>query len=304
MKIISFVKSLLPRIGKDQILEDIRVTSGELEQIVLPNYKHAADYFRINKTKSAAVKELSEAFYDRFDKGSIVKQSSIVGEVAVRLGFIQDNLNYVQAQIDELMERDVINEGLTAKKSILVRAADQISFISRFASDVLNYIYVQEAIEFGADTEESMQLAPAVQKNVVNGIKLFAAYISDYGIPNKEFEKLVLSVPDIVISSRNENSIIGMYKEREIDPFNSAYVQGFNNNPIYHLRLVFAEWQSSRYKATKEKKKLLELRLLHLKLLQEKKADSKVEAEINYIQSRVDRSERYMRDVEESVEMA
>ena len=303
MKLFSFVKALLPRLGKDQILEDLRITAGELEQVVVPNFKHAADYFRINKFKSDANKTLSEMFYQRFEKGSMSKQSSIVGEVAVRLGFVQDNLAYVQAQIDELMERDIINEGLTAKKAILVRAADQISFISRFSSDLLNYIYVYEAAEYGTEQQEAMQLAPAVQKRVIAGIKIFASYIGDYGIPNKEFEKLVLSVPDIVVSSRNENSIMGMYKEQEIDPFTSAYVQGFNNNPIYTVRLIFAEWQASRYKATKEKKKMLELRLLHLRLLQEKKNDSKIEAEIEYIQNRVDKMERSMREIEESVEM-
>lgn len=304
MKLFSFVKALLPRIGKDQILEDLRITAGEFEQVVIPNYRHAADYFRINKIKAAANKDLSDAFYQRLEKGSVSKQSSFIGEVEVRLGFIVQNLDYVQKQIDILMERDIINEGLTAKKAILVRAADQMSFISRFCSDLLNYVYVYEAMEYGSDQQESLELAPAVQKRVVNGVKIFASYISDYGIPNKEFEKLVLSVPDIVVSSRNENSIAGMYKEQEIDPFTSAYVQGFNGNPIYNIRLIFAEWQASRYKTTKEKKKMLELRLLHLRLLQEKKNDVKVEAEIVYIQNRVDKMERYMREVEETVEMA
>lgn len=304
MKIFSFVKALLPRIGKDEVLEDLRVTAGELEQIVTPNFTHAADYFRSNKMKSDANKDLSDAFYQKFDKGSVSKQTSFIAEVTARLPFLKENLAYVQAQIEELMERDIISEGLTAKKAILVRTAAHLSFISRFSVDLLNLVYVNEALETGADVEESMQLAPIVIKHVENGIKPFANYLSDYGIPNKDFVKIYTVIPDVVVSSRNEHSIVGVYNEKDIDPFKSAYVSGFAGNPIYTVRLLFAEWQASRYKANKDKKKMLELRLLHLKLMQDKKQDPKVEAEINYIQSRVDKIERSMREVEESLETA
>lgn len=304
IKIIDFIKSLLPRIGKDQILEDLRVTSSELDQLVIPNYEQAAAYFKIEKTKSDEVKSLSEDFYQKFDKGSVVKQTSIIGEVAVRLGFIKANLAYVQSQIETILERDVISEGLTAKKAILIRAANQISFVSRFSSDLLNYVYVAEAIKVDAGIEESMKLSPAAKKHIEKNIKVFAWLLSDYGIHSKEFEKIYTAVPDIVVSSRNEASIVGLFKEQDIDPFSSPFVLGFTGNPIYHVRLLFAEWQASRYKANKDKKKMLELRLLHLKLINEKKNDPKLEAEINYIQNRIDKVERYMRDVEESVELS
>jgi hypothetical protein len=304
IKLINFIKSLLPRIGKDQILEDLRITATELDQIVIPSYEQAAEFFKVNKPKSEMAKSLSEDFYRKFEKGAMAKQASIIGEVAARLSFIKQNLAYVQAQIEIVLERDILNEGLTAKKAILVRAANQISFISRFSSDVLNYVYVAEAIAVNVDVQESMSLSPAAYKHVQNNIKVFATLLSDYGIPTREFEKIYTAVPDIVVSSRNESSIVGLFKEQDIDPFTSPYVQGFTGNPIYHVRLVFAEWQASRYKANKEKKRMLELRLLHLKLINEKKNDPKIEAEINYIQNRIDSTERYMREVEEDVELA
>lgn len=304
MKIFRFIKAMVPRIGKDEILEDLRVTSGELEQVVAPSYLHAAEYFRSNKLKADANKDLSDAFYQKLDKGSMSKQSSFIGEIAVRIPFIKDNLQYVQSQIEELLERDVISEGLTAKKAILIRTASHLSFISRFSTDLLNIVYVNEAVASEAEVEESLQVSPAVVKHVSNNLGMFTNYLSDYGIPNKDFVKLFANIPDVNVSPRNENSISGLYKEKEVDPFTSAYVQGFAGNPIYHVRLIFAEWQASRYKSNKEMKKMLELRLLHLKLVNEKKNDAKVEAEINYIQGRVDKITRYMREVEESVEVA
>lgn len=303
MKIFDFIKAMVPRIEKDQILEDLRVTIGELEQVVAPSFLHAADYFRSNQFLSDKNKDLSDAFYRKFDKGSMAKQSSFIGEIAVRIPFIKDNLQFVQSQIEEILERDVISEGLTAKKAILIRTANHLSFISRFSTDLLNVVYVNEAVTADTKVKESLQVAPAIFKHIDRNLSSFAAYLSDYGIPNKDFVKLFENIPDIVVASRNEHAISGMYKEKDIDPFTSPYVQGFAGNPIYHVRLIFAEWQASRYKANKEMKKMLELRLLHLKLVQDKKSDPKLETEINYIQGRVDKIERYMREIEESVEV-
>ncbi len=304
MKLISFVKALVPRLSKEQVLEDIRITAGELDQIVAPCYKHAADYFKSNKFNSEACKSLSDSFYTKLDKSGIARQSNMVAEVALRVDFLKDNLSYVSAQIEELMERDIINEGLTAKKALLMRAAEHISFLSRFSSDLLSYVYTHESESYGTEVNPDLQLVPAVKKHVEANIGFFASYLGDYGMPNKEFSKIITQVPDVVISSRNENAILGTYKENEIDPFKGIYLSGFTGNPIYHVRLFIAEWQTARYKAAKEKKKTLELRLMHLRLVNEKKNDARLEAEIAYNQNRVDKLERYLREVEEDLELA
>lgn len=302
LKLVSFIKSLLPHMSKEQILEDLRVTSGELDQVVIPSFQDANEFFRVNKVSSDEVKDITEDFYQGLERGKIAKQSSIVGEVNVRLGFIKENLVYVQSQIEALLGRDVITEGLTAKKAILIRAANQLAFISRFSTDLLNYIYVQESSQVNADVAEVIELAPAVIKHVKANIKMFASLLGDYGISNDEFTKIYTKIPDVVVSAKNEAAVAGLFKQSDIDPFNSPFVSGFTGNPIYHVRLLLAEWQASRYKAQKEKKRMLELRLLHLRLIQEKKQDPKLEAEINYIQSRVDSIQRYMRDVEQDLE--
>lgn len=304
MKIFSFIKALLPHMTKDQILEDIRICAGEFDQVVTPNYRHAADYFRINKLKSEINKDLSDEFYHGLGKGSFPKQASLIGDVTVRLTYLQDNLSYVAAQIEAILERDVINEGLTAKKAILVRAASQFSFISRFAADLLNYVYVHETMEYKTEDGTDMSLAPAVKKHVEKDIKIFAMLLSDYGIPNKDFVKIIEGLPDVIVSSRNEAVISSAYKESDIDPFKAVYMNGFSGTPVYHIRLVFAQWEASRYKANKEKKKMLELRLLHLNLVNEKGGNAKIAAEIDYIQSRVDSIERSLRETEESLEPA
>jgi hypothetical protein len=62
--------------------------------------------------------------------------------------------------------------------------------------------------------------------------------------------------------------------------------------------MAIANYQIERYNSNKEKKKVLELRLLHLRLLNDGKNDPKIEKEINYIQRRVDSLDRKIKDSE------
>lgn len=303
MKITDFVKSLLPSLQKNQITEDLRITLSELEEIVTPSYRFATEYLKTSKIKSDKNKEIASQFYRNFDLQGSSKQPSYVGEINRRIEFVKENVVYLRSLVEKDFDELTVSEGMTAKKVVVVRAVSALSFISRFSTDLLNYMYVQEAIAVNAELDESLQLSPAALKHVERNIGHFASLLSDFGIPNKDFSKILLTLPEVVVSSRTDEALKGMYSDQQLDPFKSSYIQGFTGNPIYHMRMVVAEWQSNRYKSNKDKKKTLELRLLHLKLQNEGKDDPKIEQEINYVQGRVDKIERYLKDVEESLEV-
>lgn len=303
MKITDFVKSLLPSLQKNQITEDLRITLSELEEIVTPSYRFATEYLKTSKIKSDKNKEIASQFYRNFDLQGSSKQPSYVGEINRRIEFVKENVVYLRGLVEKDFDELTVSEGMTAKKVVVVRAVSALSFISRFSTDLLNYMYVQEAIAVNAELDESLQLSPAALKHVERNIGHFASLLSDFGIPNKDFSKILLTLPEVVVSSRTDQALKGMYSDQQLDPFKSSYIQGFTGNPIYHMRMVVAEWQSNRYKSNKDKKKTLELRLLHLKLQNEGKDDPKIEQEINYVQGRVDKIERYLKDVEESLEV-
>lgn len=302
MKILNFVKALLPRLEKDNILEDLRITISELDNVVYPAYQSAFEHFKSSKFKSDANQTLSTTFYRSFNNNKVVRQSNMVGEIFKRLQFIKENALYTAGQIEELFERDIISDGLTAKKAILIRSSEMISFISRYSSDFLCYLYINEAVHFNAEVEENLRLSKEKINFVEKNLSKFAAALSELGIPSKDYTKIVLEIPELNVGGKFSHAVAGVYKENDIDPMSGGFINGFVYNPIYHIRLTIAEWQAGRYKANKDKKKMLELRLLHLKLQQENKNDPKLEQEIAYIQSRVDKIERYLNTVEEDLE--
>jgi hypothetical protein len=302
MNLLGFIQSLIPHISKNDVLEDIRITRQELESTTIPATSQAAEHFKITKIKSQNAKDLVNIFYRNYD---LAKQSSsvnIAAEIAEKLQVVLNNLKFVEKEFENSASSDIIAEGVTVKKAVMLRTVDQTTFISRFTMDFLTVLYRDEALEINPEVEENISVPKIVIDRVEKYIALYANLLSIYGDKSFDFEKRFASIPDVIMSERTQEAIVATYGESKLDPYGAPAVQGFLGNPIYHIRLLVAEWQANRYKAMKDKKKMLEMRLMHLQLLQENKNDAKLEQEISYIQSRVDKIEYSMAKAERSVE--
>ena len=295
MSIFNFIKGMLPRLQKADIEEDVRITLKELSQVAIPLYFSASEVFRVNKFNSEEVKLFEKAFYKQMDLKN--KGPNFICDIHVALQRMNANLGYVQKLVSEVLEADLLNEGLSAKKAHVAKAAASISFASNFSIEFLNHVMVLESLAVGSDDEVS----PAETKYIDGRYAKFFDALNHYGMDSSKFQELFAEIPDVVITSKNAASIMQVFKPLQLDPFGSVAMSGFTGNPIYHARLVFAAWQAKRYNANKDKKKLLELRLLHLKSLQDKSPNPRLEQEINYIQNRVSRLDRELRDVEDSI---
>lgn len=298
MRLFNFISSLLPRIRKDEVVEDLRVTLGELNNNVIPAYEDAVRFFKDAKFKSEDNTGLNGIFFRNYTLKSSNRNNLIV-EIETKLKNVRENLEMVRDMNESLLEEDVFKDGLSAKKAILVRSAEQLSFLTRYAVDLLNYVYVCETKATGGNAGELLKIQiQRVETNVVN----FAHILSVFGEEAKAFNEFFDSMPDVVINDKTHAAISAVYTDDKIDPIGSKIALGFEGNPIYHLRIAIAEWQANRYKAAKDKKRMLELRLLNLKMLQESSQDPKIEQEIAYIQNRIESIEFKMAKMEQSVE--
>ena len=63
------------------------------------------------------------------------------------------------------------------------------------------------------------------------------------------------------------------------------------------------DWQNDRYESSRAKKQQLDLRLLYLQMQKEDgMSDPTVTREISDLQARIEKYDRYLREVEESIE--
>lgn len=292
MFITDFVKSALPLLQRKSILEDIDVTIGELDNTVQSSYSFAATHFDVNRLSSPDSKDLQDSFYRNFKFSGNAKKYPKVGnfisEINRALINVRKNAEYVRGLVETVLERDVVREGLTSKKAILIRAAESMSFITNFSLDLLNTVYCNEARDAGIPASEISSPPPIKLKGVYTKIHVFASVLAVYGINNDDFKRIYAGVPDVSVAPQDAQTITGMYSSAEVDPLSANIASNITLNPIYHVRMLIAEWQYKRYENNKAKKRMLELRLLHLQLMQEKQPSTAIANEIRYLQSRID----------------
>lgn len=299
MQLFKYIENLVPHLKRNEVVEDVAITRQELETVVQPLVKDVLQSFKSDKLVSKEAKEVSASFFKAFKvPQGVRKTSNLIETIGFCLDNVAANLDTVEEQANNLLEPDVLKSGITVKKAVVLRSAELLCFVSRFTVDLVDYILCKEtAATKGGDTELTA-VNKATERNIIENISDFARTLSVYAMENKKFSEDFSSIPDLTANLKNEQSIRGIYSEQQLDPFNNYSMKNFFGNPIYHLRLQISEWQNSRYQNLRDKKRMLELRILHLELERENGTNPKLETELTYIKNRVEDIESKMRDLE------
>lgn len=296
--IIDFIKSLNTRVEKNQILDDIDLTSKELKEYVIPKLHAVAETAKITSLSSPFYNKAEREFYESI---KIQRKAAIwITDLESMMANVLTNLTLLRKVAEDNMEQDTLRDAITARGAHIIRAASAMSFLSRYALELADYV-VQ--LEIGEKTKEDVPSPPAQRQYMEAKLGEFMRLLADYSIPAKDFSKIFGDLPSIYIDRDNSGAMSSMFSRVQIDPFkNSMSMSGFVGNPIYHLRLLWTEWEGKRYHAAKDRAVVLELRLIHLRNLQANQPNGRVEKEIEGVQKRLNELDRWIRDVEQSVD--
>lgn len=308
MNIIAYLKSLLPSFKKDRILEDSRIVKTELETVSIASYKEAEKVFVGWNFKSKQMQDYIKIFNRNFKPGAgFGAKDNIVTSIRKALEKLLETHSVVEDKLQSSLEDVVMAEGVTCLKANLLQTLEGISFISKYAYKFLNYIYIVETANQAEQNEVEYiknNLSPADIAYIEESFTYFAILLSTLSKSKVEIEKIIETIPDIVINSTNADAIQSTIDQDKLSPLSTHGLVRNNavtvfNNPIYHIGLMVAEWQANRYKLSKETKKVLELRLLNLQMIAQKNPDAKLEKEIEYIQSRIQGLDYKIKKMEE-----
>lgn len=289
--IIDYIKTLVGRMDKSTIQKDIEAVLKEMEQYTIPQAQAAAVYAQINPFESNT--------YDVF-KSHLFGILRIRGEqnpfraLADSLLIAKVNADYLKKVIDAELQTDTIREGMSARAGILVRCTEGMSFISEFSMKLIDYV-MQREIEY-VTGEQDDDLAPATVQYVENNLDRFFRQLFDMSVDPKEFEAMIESVPAVVVNEGNLSKVGTQYGKASLDPFkNGEVMNGFVGNPIYHVRMMNVAYEAKRLQNAKDRKKALELRLIHLKNMKNQSPNPAIERELEGIQKRIDEYEVFIR---------
>lgn len=284
MKIPFYLTSLLPTFGKDRILEDINVTRGEITEFTHPAYAIAAPDFKTWKFKSPQMTTIIASLDRQLKKSG--HENFIT---AIEKGFkpMLANLDEIKRMIDATYNDDVGGSGITYLKANLLQFVELIGFVSKYARKLLIYTYAAETEaypEAGSVFTESIVPAEIewINANLVN----FSQAFNIVTIPSSEVKKQLSQIPDLVVKQENADAMVASLGQSKLDPFMLRLIPVWLN-PIFHVRMFVAEYQTNRYHEAKAELQLLQLHRIHLEKLKEGKPDAKLAQEIKYTENRV-----------------
>ena len=292
--VVEFVQSLVPRMAKDDVVTDISTTIQEFETLVLPIVASLRSEKKHIKLKAGVSKGIMSTFSSHY-KGK--GKSHIVEALDEALPNVITNMKTVRDNLDSSLEADVITAGLTAEKATLIRIAEHGAFMTDYCLDLISCV-ISDEVEEKSDIKND-DIPPIKLRKLTENAANFGILLNTYSVDPKLFKDKINTIPPVTFNADTATLIRGTYGESSLDPFNAILTHGFTGNPVYHLRMVWEEYQNKRYRAKADKKKMLELKVLQLKHLTEGRNDPKVESQIKYIQNRINELEYEMEKMKE-----
>ncbi len=297
MGILNYIGSIARNIGKDEIFEDIRITKKEISEKLIPLYSDAAKYFRVNKPKSEQVKSLNISFMNAYRKQD--KVVDMFDAVNRALPKILANLDILSEELNKSLETKIITQAVTYRKAMLLKALDLISFASIYSFKLLTYCYYFESKEIENNEYDDLSMPKPYIKMIIANITNYARILKELGCDSNKFYSNISTLKDVILDKDTEAAIDAI-KDHDSLHIEELTPLGFDGNPIFHFRLMYAEWQANRYKLNKETKTYLELKLANLKMQNEGHSDPKLQKEIEYTASRINTLEYKIQNAEKS----
>lgn len=301
MKIMDYLKSLLPNFAKGTVLEDIRTNKLILTTVTLPAYQEALRAFGGRKFVNESLQKDWEV-YRRTVKGAA--GSNFVVAVEKAIGNMLSTLDLVERLVEKDYNDDIEGVGVTYYKAAVLQMVESIGFAIDFANKYLNYIYVVEASELSAD-DETTELAEEINAAIVPAeVRFlherfvdFCTVMDTLSKPTEKLQADFQEIPDITITQAGDRAVQSTLGPNKLDPFRHGFVP-LAMNPIYHIRMKIADYQHYRYEKAKADKDMLELRKLKLERMQHGKRDAAIDKQIEYTQQRIDTLADHVRKVE------
>ena len=297
MSILKFAASLLPRIGRDRIEEDIGLLITELNTVTIPALKLAQDSLGkgLKSKEGQAIEKQYRAYSRNPEKGSMIDSIRVRIEASAKL------LGVLQSHVEKGFEKDIFIAGLTLRKATALRLIEITSFASLYTLRLLNYLYIMEANTVGAEHYVTDNMSPGEIKRIKGHVYEFATALNAVGQPTDKAQKTLDTIPEVLVGPEFQ-STVSAFGAGTTDPFVVATLSGFTYNPIYHIGLIVGEYQSTRAKQARELRSMLELRALYLVRQKTNNPDAGLDQEIAVVRGRIDRLSESLRKFEESME--
>jgi len=282
--LINYVREVADKkVNNNDVVSVIEATMTAINNSVIPVLKD------VNK---------SEEFYKTDRIELIGRLSTIIGlrqedpakVIKELLTFFKDVLAE-EKNLVNLVRSDtnatVYPQLATAQEVAIMKTITDITTVTLYTNDLIYYVMAGETSTIPAGKVKSIKEGLGTYGNILN------TYL-------RNFDKHVINLGKVAKVGMKEGT-----SEKMMDSLLATHgvlvdlplVNNFVNNPIYHVRMWMVDGDLEKYESLKEKKKLIELRLVELKMRKHGKSDERLAKQIEYYEDKVSSMEYDMKDL-------
>lgn len=271
-------------VKKEQLLKTFNTISELAQDDLLPSLVEIKAVEKTQRvTKSDLVVIVKEVL-----RVQGIKSKSIFSD----LENIFTEINKCKAKIENLISKHassvLTNKVLSIKDAAIIKLIDDISSLTMYSTDFLACVL--------ADIRNTS--FPKIKfKKIKEGIPAFAELIKAY---NKDFEKnldKIAKLDDSVINKDSNKAFLDLKLKN--DGVFGIMPSGFINNPFYHIRMWLIDRDIAKLEALKDKKRLIELRIMELKIEEKSGEDGDLSKQIEYYEDKLANIEYKIEKLEE-----
>lgn len=299
MRMEQFVRAMLPNYEKRKVIDELQSLASELGEITIPAYERAKDAFKSpNLFRSEEVKAFDKACRARLPQFKVTHLETIHRS----LKMAQTNSLVVLTALSNNPSSQITREAMSYVMANQLQYVEVMMFASEFARRWLLHFLKLETVRLEEDWKDKEEKGIIrAQKYIDDNKENFFQALRIVARTPEEIDRVFKEIPDLVVDPDKFQTAQQVLGSSKLDPLQMGFIP-VRLNPLYYIRLGYAEWQANRYHLLREEARQLELRLLLLKEQRSgREADAKLEKQINYSEGRLEKM-RYKLHRMESVD--
>lgn len=289
--LLSFFKTLFHTTKKEDVLKVTEFGFNNLVDNVIPALNEVIEKTDINKSKEAPfVMNICRI-------AGIKAKDASDGMVKIKAGLeeIAKERNTFIALVTSELSNVITDKTITAKDTTILRIVNDINAMNSF---VLDFIYMLIVDKATTDL-------PAIKlKNIHDDSFSFAEAFKVYA--NPKFAIMLKDIKEVSTASLDfkehindgNESMLNLMLSKTGKTINLPVAKGFINNPIYHVRMWLIDREIEKYESLKDKKRLIELRVMELSLKEKGENDPALKKQIEYYENELSKLEYTIAKIE------
>jgi len=255
-------------VSKESILSNVEATLSSIHKEVLPAMKEVLDTPEFFRSDNVQV-------LHRVGSGLSINTSNPANVIKELKTFFK-SIEHSGRALTSLIESDfgtrVFHATATAQEAAIMKTVSDITSATLYAIDLLYLVTLSD----------DNDLAKKKLQDLEEGISYFIGIVNVYG---DHFDKHVVTLSkvakvhlDMKAPASMMDKLFASHGELAALPM----MNGFIHNPIYHVRMWMVDEDMGKLEALKQKKKLLEIKLLELKMASNGKHDERLSKQVAY----------------------